>query len=301
VNLQGPFFGGKGYYRVCVVNGYVASKGVSYKGSVTLNALARVCGGTYTPRPTSVPSVKPTAINSIADTSSVDNVVANTFNLNLAGGFEDCITVQASGGLTQVSASVFFQPTTGSDSYASDFYITIEASGASGCIQVGGYDINYCTDAYSWPISWGYGTTNTYTASIAISNSEYLKLGATSYEICYGNGQATSPNVGYSGQSRFVGLTSSTVNPSDSGSSDGKSTTVTLAVVIPLVILFVAGGVYWFFYMRKGSKPSATKSSLASPYAAYEDNEEAVAPRGGNSAGSYSSQGVITNPLLQKG
>jgi hypothetical protein len=232
-------------------------------------------------------------------------VIANTFALNLAGSFEDCITLEASGGLTEVSASIFFQPTKGSDSYASDFYITIEAAGASGCIQVGGYDINYCTDSYSWPNSWSSSLTNTYVGSVAITNSEYLNIKtSTSYEICYGNGELASQTVTYTGQSRFDGLTDSTVTPSDNGSSKSNHKTVVLAIVIPLIILFVAGlGAYWYFYMRKGAKPSATKSSLASPYAAYEDNSEEtpVAPRGGNSAGSYSSQGVITNPLLQKG
>jgi len=302
VDLQGPFFGGKGYYRVCVVNGYVASEGVSYQGTASLNALSRICGGTYTPKPTPTPTPKPSSQNSVTDTSSENGVVSNNFALNLVGGAEDCISIELSGSLTEVSARVLFVPSTG-DSYASDFYITVKAASAVDCIQIGGYDINYCTIAYAWPQTWQSGVSNSYLASVPISDSEYANLGATTYEICYGNGEMASSSVSYTGSANFDGLNNDAVTPSSDSSSNNNSKTIVLAVVIPLVILFVAGlGAYWYFYCRKGAKPSTTKSNLSSPYAAYEDNEEApVAARNGNSSGSYAAQGVITNPLLQKG
>jgi len=288
-----------------VLNGYAFSDAVSYQGTASLNALSRTCGGTYTPKPTRTPTAKPSSQNSVTDTSSENGIVSNKFGLNLVGGAQSCISLELSGSLTEVSASVLFIPTTGSDSFASDFYITVTAATATSCIQVGGYDITLCPDAnsYDWPNTWKTSAPNTYIATVPIVNAEYAQLGQGTYKVCYGNGEKSSDSVSYTGTADFDGLNEDSVTPSDSGSNNNNSKTVVLAVVIPLVILFVAGiAAYWYFYCRKGAKPSQTKSSLSSPYAAYEDNEEApVAPRTANSAGSYASQGVITNPLLQKG
>jgi len=302
VDVTAADFGGMGNYRVCIVNGLNIAGSVSYQGTTTLSTLTRKCGAAYTGKPSFAPSSAPTPPDSATDTSSTSGAVTFDYNLNLEGTEEVCRFVKATGAITEVGASLLFSPSPSdpnTQSYASDFYITISAPGVSSCIQVGGYDVNVCANPYSWPKSWDNTAKNTYGARVAVSNSDFAKLGKTNYTVCFGNGLMVSNNVGYSGNAELTGLTDVLVKSSSDDSNNNSSNTA-VAVAIPLVLLLAAGlGAYWYFYCRS-SKPasSGAKANLASPYAAYEDHD-AVVPR--TTRDTVAEGSTINNPLLQKG
>ncbi len=69
-----------------------------------------------------------------------------SFDFDLSGNEEKCVSVGASSAIQYINASFEFLPPAGnSQSDASDLYVTLQFAGASSCVQLGGLDVEVCT------------------------------------------------------------------------------------------------------------------------------------------------------------
>jgi hypothetical protein len=165
-----------------------------------------------TAKPTQAPSVSshPTPSPQFSFTSTACNSpVALVFDVTLGGYQDKCLSIGASGDLTNAEVKMTFQRNAAGLETPSDIGVTVYHTGTGRGVQLGGYsyvDAGGGVNRVAWPRTWN-SLDSSSSNSASVSLSGYGVGGSAGYyRVCLVNGYKYGGSVRYSGSVGLNGL-----------------------------------------------------------------------------------------------